>query len=73
MKKLHLLLQRLVYCFAYNFDYVIGYVMTNPHKLPLYHCYMYEKYGDKYCSKEEFDEYWNSIPEEPSSGYVNQD
>jgi hypothetical protein len=47
--------------------------MTNPHKLPLYHCYMYEKYGDKYCSKEEFAKYWDSIPEEPSSAYVNQD
>ena len=73
MKKLHLLLERFIYCFAYHFDYVIGYILTNPHKLPLYHRHMWEKYGTKYCTKEQFEEYWNGKPEEPSSGYINQD
>jgi hypothetical protein len=34
--------------------------MTNPHKLPFYHRYMREKYGDRYWTKEEFAEYWDN-------------
>jgi hypothetical protein len=34
---------------------------------------MYEKYGIRYCTKEQFDEYWNGLPEEPGHGYINQD
>ena len=43
---------------CYWFDYVIGFIMTNPHRLPFYHRYMYQKYGERYCSKEAFDRYW---------------
>jgi hypothetical protein len=57
----------------FQFDYIVGYILTNPNKLPYYHRMMWEKYGTKYCTKEQFDEYWNGRPEEPSSGYVNQD
>ena len=41
------------------FDYVVGYVMTNPRKLPFYHRYMYETYGEWYCTEEQFQEYWD--------------
>jgi hypothetical protein len=41
------------------FDYVVGYVMTNPHKLPYYHRMMYETYGEWYCSEEEFRQIWD--------------
>ena len=28
------------------FDYLIGYMLTHPSKLPYYHRMMYEKYGN---------------------------
>lgn len=59
--------------FCFWFDYVIGYVLTNPRKLAYYHRYMYEKYGTRYCTKEQFDEYWNGTAEDPGPEYVNQD
>ena len=55
------LIERLLDSFMYWFDYAVGYVMTNPHKLPYYHRYMRTKYGDRYCSKEVFDRYWRRI------------
>ena len=67
------MLIKLLTSFQYWFDFVIGYITTNPHKLPYYHRYMYEKYGIRYCTKEQFDEYWNGLPEEPGHGYINQD
>jgi hypothetical protein len=73
MEKLLNLLTQFTCWFAYQFDYIVGYIMTNPHKLPLYHRMMWEKYGERYCTKEQFDEYWNGSPDEPSGGYVNQD
>jgi hypothetical protein len=51
-------IEKLLGSFLYWFDYVVGFVMTNPHRLPFYHRYMREKYGDRYCSKEVFDRYW---------------
>jgi hypothetical protein len=41
-------------------DYYVGYLMTNPRKLPFYHRMMYEKWGNRYCTREQFEEYWNS-------------
>lgn len=73
MKNLQLQLLRLGYCFAYYFDYVVGYMLTHPRNRPFYHRMMWEKYGTRYCTKEQFDEYWNEQSEEPSAGYVNQD
>ena len=59
--------------FLYWFEYLVGYIMTKPDRLPMYHRYMYEKYGTKYCTQQQFDEYWNGRPEDPGSGYINQD
>lgn len=42
----------------YWFDYMVGYMMTNPKKRHRYHRYMYVKWGARYCSKEDFDKYW---------------
>jgi hypothetical protein len=52
--------------YLYWFDYLAGYMMTNPRNLPFYHRYMYEKYGTRYCSQEQFDQYWND------AGYSEQ-
>lgn len=46
---------------GYWFDYMFGYVLTKPYKLPYYHRYMRQKYGDRYCSQELFDRYWRRI------------
>jgi len=45
--------------FLYWFEYVVGWIMTSERNLPLYHRYMYEKYGTKYCTKEEYDQWLN--------------
>jgi hypothetical protein len=58
--------------FLYQIDYVFGYISMKPRKLPYYHRYMWEKYGTRYCTKDQFDEYWNGAPDEPTSGYVDQ-
>jgi hypothetical protein len=42
----------------YWFDYVVSYITTHPSKLPFYHRYMWEKYGTRYCTEEQFNEYW---------------
>jgi hypothetical protein len=44
--------------FLYWFEYVMGYIMTKPSSLPYYRRYMWEKYGTRYCTEEQFDEYW---------------
>lgn len=51
-------MKRLFTNIHYWFDYLVGYVMTNPKRLPKYHKYMYKKWGTRYCSKEDFDNYW---------------
>jgi hypothetical protein len=68
-------LKKLVDIYLFWFDYIIGYMMTSQRMLPYYHRYMYEKYGTRYCSQAEFEEYWNSIDDdgEPTSGYVRQE
>jgi hypothetical protein len=68
-------LKKLVNIYLFWFDYIIGYMMTSQRMLPYYHRYMYEKYGTRYCSQAEFEEYWNSIDDdgEPTSGYVRQE
>ena len=68
-------LQRLIDKYLYCFDFIIGYMLTSPRKLPYYHRYMYEKYGTRYCSEAEFNKYWNSIDDdgEPTAGYVRQE
>jgi hypothetical protein len=48
----------------FYFDYLVGYMLTSPRKLPYYHSYMFRTYGSWYCSEEEFQKYWDSIPEE---------
>ena len=48
----------------YWFDYIIGYIMTSPRNLPFYHSQMYKKWGTRYCSEEQFQQYWDQIPED---------
>ena len=45
-------------------DYIFGYMSTHPSKLPYYHSYMYKKWGNRYCSEQQFQEYWDQIPDE---------
>jgi hypothetical protein len=68
-------LKKLVNIYLFWFDYIIGYMMTSQRMLPYYHRYMYEKYGTRYCSQAQFEEYWNSIDDdgEPTAGYVRQE
>jgi len=68
-------LKKLVDIYLFWFDYIIGYMMTSQRMLPYYHRYMYEKYGTRYCSQAQFEEYWNSIDDdgEPTAGYVRQE
>ena len=68
-------LQKLIDKYLYWFDFIIGYMLTSPRKLPYYHRYMYEKYGTRYCSQAQFEEYWNAIDDdgEPTAGYVRQE
>jgi hypothetical protein len=63
-------LEKFIDSYLYWFDYIVGYVMTSPHKLPYYHRYMYQKYGDRYCSKEVFDRYWRMVT---MADHVNED
>ena len=48
----------------FYFDYYVGYFLTHPAKRPFYHCQMYKLYGNWYCTKEEFEAYWNNLPED---------
>ena len=41
------------------FDYTFGYIMTNPRNLPFYHRAMWERYGELYCTEEQFHKYWD--------------
>jgi hypothetical protein len=68
-------LKKLVDIYLFWFDYIIGYMMTSQRMLPYYHRYMYEKYGTRYCSQAQYEEYWNSIDDdgEPTAGYVRQE
>ena len=45
----------------YHWDYVVGYIMCNPHYLHRYHLYMYKKWGERYCTKEELNEYFRNL------------
>ena len=49
---------------SYWYDYVIGYLLCNPHYLHRYHKYMYTKWGERYCTKEELDEYFQGLNQE---------
>jgi len=40
------------------FDFTVGYMMTNPSKLPFYHRMMWETYGTMYCTQEQWEKYW---------------
>jgi hypothetical protein len=43
--------------FLYWFEHVVGWIMTSERNLPLHHRYMWEKYGTKHCSQEEYDKW----------------
>lgn len=43
------------------YEYYFVYFMFSPHKLQRYHTYMRKKWGDKYCTKQEFDDYLKTL------------
>ncbi len=47
----------------YKWDYVIGYIMCNPRYLHRYHIWMHKKWGERYCTKQELKDYFNSREE----------
>ena len=51
------IMKKLYKDFVYWFDFVVGYLLTHPSHRPRYHKYMYDKWGTRYCSKEDLDEY----------------
>jgi hypothetical protein len=48
----------------YQWDYVVGYIMCNPHYLHRYHIFMYKKWGERYCTKKELQDYLESMNQE---------
>ena len=48
------------------FDYTVGYMVTHPSKLPFYHRMMFETYGTRYCTEEQFHQYWDE------AGYIDE-
>jgi hypothetical protein len=51
----------LITSIEYWFDFTVGYMMTRPSNLPFYHRVMYQRYGERYCTKEQFEAYWDEI------------
>jgi hypothetical protein len=49
---------------SFWFDYVVGYMMTNPNYYHRYHKDMYTKWGERYCTKEQYDEYLENLNQE---------
>jgi hypothetical protein len=45
------------------FEYYFVYFLFKPDKLQRYHYYMMKKWGDKYCTKEEYEEYLKTLSE----------
>jgi hypothetical protein len=43
------------------FEYYFVYFLFKPDKLHRYHYFMRKKWGDKYCTKEEYDEYLKTL------------
>jgi hypothetical protein len=66
-------MNKLLTDFCYWFEYTILYIFTSPRKLPYYHRHMWEKYGTRYCTQKEFNDYWKSVDDDPTSYYMNQD
>lgn len=55
-------MKRILKNIEYKFEYVVGYILTNPKNLPQYHRYMYEKWGERYCKKKDFEDYNRNNP-----------
>lgn len=56
-------MKRILKNIEFKFEFFVGYILTNPKNLPRYHKYMYEKWGDLYCTKDEYDNYVNGLKE----------
>ena len=65
-------MNKLITTLEFWFDFTIGYMLTNPRKRPFYHRVMFERYGSRYCTQEQYDEYWESLDEE-TLYYLEQD
>ena len=46
-------MKKLLKNLEYYWDYVVVYLMCNPHYLHRYHLWMYKKWGERYCTKED--------------------
>ena len=66
-------MSKLLTTLQFWFDYTVGYMLTKEYQRPLYHRRMWETYGTRYCTKEDFDAYWKSVDDDPTSYYMNQD
>ena len=51
----------LIQTITFWFEFTVGYMLTSTQNLPFYHRMMYETYGTRYCSPEQFQHYWDQI------------
>jgi hypothetical protein len=52
-------MKKLLKNLEYFWDFTFVYLMYNPNYLHRYHRYMFRKWGERYCSVEEYQEYLN--------------
>lgn len=57
-------MKRFLKTLEYFFDYTFTYMMFSPRKIHVYHKYMFKKWGERYCTKEEYDEYFRNFRNE---------
>ena len=43
------------------FDYYFGFMFYNGYQTHRYHKYMYHTYGEKYCTRQEYEQYLKSL------------
>jgi hypothetical protein len=54
-------LKRLLKEMEFRWEYYIMYFLFHPHKRGVYHTFMRRKWGNKYCTREELEEYFRSL------------
>jgi hypothetical protein len=57
----HKPMKRILNYIEFKWDYVVLYIMTHPNQLHRYHIYMYNKWKERYCTKEQLDDYLRSL------------
>jgi hypothetical protein len=45
----------------FRWEYYVMYFFFHPHKRSVYHILMRRKWGDKYCTKKELEDYLTSV------------